>query len=132
MLILNSLLYQLFKSFLLLKIKTLFLSTLFKYLKISFLFFLFHFKVNFINSKSNFSLQPGISNFSFPLPLINLEIISPQELKLQIDRHQGNEEMSTILKNFLEDNSNQEYNLRVEYDDDGLVNALILTMVEKN
>lgn len=64
--------------------------------------------------------------------LINLEIISPQELKLQIDRHQGNEEMSTILKNFLEDNSNQEYNLRVEYDDDGLVNALILTMVEKN
>ena len=40
--------------------------------------------------------------------------------------------MSTILKNFLEDNSNQEYNLRVEYDDDGLVNALILTMVEKN
>ena len=64
--------------------------------------------------------------------LINLEVVSPQELKLQIDRHEGNEEMADVLKAFLEDNSNQEYNLKVEYGDDGLVSALILTMVEKN
>lgn len=64
--------------------------------------------------------------------LVNLEVVSSQELKLKIDRHEGNEEMAKVLNNFLEDNSNQEYNLKVEYGDDGLVSALILTMVEKN
>ena len=64
--------------------------------------------------------------------LINLEVVSSQELKLKIDRHEGNEEMAKVLNDFLEDNSNQEYNLKVEYGDDGLVSALILTMVEKN
>ena len=64
--------------------------------------------------------------------LVNLEVVSSQELKLKIDRHEGNEEMADVLKDFLEDNSNQEYNLKVEYGDDGLVSALILTMVEKN
>ena len=64
--------------------------------------------------------------------LVNLEVVSSQELKLKIDRHEGNEEMADVLKAFLEDNSNQEYNLKVEYGDDGLVSALILTMVEKN
>lgn len=66
------------------------------------------------------------------LNLVNLEVVSSQELKLKIDRHEGNEEMAKVLNNFLEDNSNQEYNLKVEYGDDGLVSALILTMVEKN
>lgn len=64
--------------------------------------------------------------------LVNLEVVSSQELNLKIDRHEGNEEMAKVLNNFLEDNSNQEYNLKVEYGDDGLVSALILTMVEKN
>ena len=64
--------------------------------------------------------------------LVNLEVVSSQELNLKIDRHEGNEEMADVLKAFLEDNSNQEYNLKVEYGDDGLVSALILTMVEKN
>ncbi len=64
--------------------------------------------------------------------LVNLEVVSSQELKLKIDRHEGNEEMAKVLNDFLEDNSNQEYNLKVEYGDDGLVSALILTMVEKN
>ena len=64
--------------------------------------------------------------------LVNLEVVSSQELKLKIDRHEGNEEMADVLKAFLEDNSNQEYNLKVEYGDDGLVSALTLTMVEKN
>lgn len=66
------------------------------------------------------------------LNLVNLEVVSSQELKLKIDRHEGNEEMAKVLNDFLEDNSNQEYNLKVEYGDDGLVSALILTMVEKN
>ena len=64
--------------------------------------------------------------------LVNLEVVSSQELKLKIDRHEGNEEMAKVLNDFLEDNSNQEYNLKVEYGDDGLVSALILTIVEKN
>lgn len=64
--------------------------------------------------------------------LTNLEVVSSQELRIKIDRHGGNEEMVNVLKNFLEENINETYNLKVEYGEDGLVNAFVLTMVEEN
>ena len=69
---LNSFLYHLFNCFLFLKIKTFSLSILFMFSTIKSLLSFLQFQTHFKNSNDIFSLHPGISGFSFPLPFIYL------------------------------------------------------------
>ncbi len=64
--------------------------------------------------------------------IANMEIVSDSELRLTIVRNQGNEEIVNTLTTFLEDNGNNEYNITVQYDENGLVNQLTLNIVEDN
>lgn len=61
----------------------------------------------------------------------DMEIVSNDELRLSIVRSQANEEVVNTLTTYLENNRNNQYNISVEYDEDGLVNQLVLTIVEK-
>lgn len=60
----------------------------------------------------------------------NMEVISDNELRLTIVRNQGNEEVVNTLTEFLEESRNNQYNINVQYDENGLVNQLILTIVD--
>ena len=62
----------------------------------------------------------------------NMEVVSDNELRLTIERNQSNEEVVNMLTEFLENNGNNKYNISVHYDENGLVNQLILTIVEDN
>lgn len=62
----------------------------------------------------------------------NVEVVSDSELRLTIERNQSNEEVVNMLTEFLENNGNNRYNITVHYDENGLVNQLILTIVEDN
>lgn len=63
--------------------------------------------------------------------LNNMETISNQELKLEISRSQNNEELAETLKAFIEKEKSRKYNIGIEYDENGLVKYLILTIVEE-
>ena len=60
----------------------------------------------------------------------DMEIVSGTELKIGIVRDGGNDEVITTLTNFFEENTRKSYNVSLEYDENGLVNELILTIVE--
>ena len=59
-----------------------------------------------------------------------MEIVSNSELRLNIVRGQANEEVVNTLTTFLDNNKNNQYNINIEYDENGLVNQLIITIVE--
>lgn len=62
--------------------------------------------------------------------LVNLEVVSGTELKLKLDRLKNNEEVATTLTTFMEENKNQKYNAKVEYDENtGLVSSIVLIRV---
>ncbi len=60
----------------------------------------------------------------------SMEIISGSELRLNIVRGQGNEEVVNTLTAFLDKSVNNKYNISVNYDENGLVNQLILKIEE--
>ena len=64
--------------------------------------------------------------------IANMEIVSESELRLTIARNQSNEEVVNTLTEFLENNRGNKYNISVQYDENGLVNQLILTIVDDN
>lgn len=60
------------------------------------------------------------------------EIVSNKVLKLNIDKNTNNPEQFNQLKEYIEKERNKTYSLKVEYDNDtGLVNSMILTILEK-
>lgn len=62
--------------------------------------------------------------------LLDLEVVSGTELKLKLDRLRNNEEVVMTLTTFMEENKNQKYNVKVEYNETtGLVSDIILTRV---
>lgn len=62
--------------------------------------------------------------------LVDIEVVSGTELKLKLDRLKNNEEVATSLTTFMEENKNQKYNAKVEYDENtGLVSSIVLTRV---
>lgn len=59
----------------------------------------------------------------------NYEVISGTELRIMLDRNTRNEEVITTLKNFVEENKNESYNIDFEYDEaTGLVSSLLLSV----
>lgn len=61
----------------------------------------------------------------------NMEIISNTELRLNVVRNNPNQEVVDRLTEVLKQNKNRQYNMKLEYDKDGLVNQVILIIVEK-
>lgn len=62
--------------------------------------------------------------------IINLEIVSNTELKIEIDRNKNNEEYVNVLKNFVEKEERNKYNVKVQNDDTGLVKYVIMEIVK--
>lgn len=60
----------------------------------------------------------------------NMQVVSNSELKLEISDGQGNQEIVETLKKFIEEKRTWTYNLKVEYDEEGLAKYLNLTIVE--
>ena len=63
--------------------------------------------------------------------LSNMEAVSNQELKLEINSNQSNEELAETLKAFIEKDKSRKYNIGIEYDENGLAKYIILTIVEE-
>ena len=61
--------------------------------------------------------------------LINMEVQSNEILKLEISSNGGNIELANTLKEFIEKQQNVKYNITVEYDNNGLVKYIVLTIV---
>ncbi len=63
--------------------------------------------------------------------ITNMQVISNNELKLEVDRKQGNPQIVNSLFNYL-DKSQDEYNIKIEYDENQLAKYIDLTIVKKN
>ena len=62
--------------------------------------------------------------------LSTVEIVNNNELKIGVSRNQSNEENVNVLINFFDENQNEKYDIDVEYDENGLVNQLIIKEVK--
>lgn len=61
-----------------------------------------------------------------------LEVVSNKILKINIDQSKNNQEQFKRLKEYIEKDKNKTYSLKAKYDDQtGLVNKMILTILEK-
>ena len=65
--------------------------------------------------------------------LINIELISNEELKIEISQSDKNEELGKVLENFVQNDKNRKYNISVEYDEEtGLVKYIIMTIFKES
>lgn len=62
--------------------------------------------------------------------LLTVDIVNNNELKIGVSRNQSNEEIVNVLINFFNENQNEKYNIDVEYDENGLVNQLIIKEIK--
>lgn len=63
----------------------------------------------------------------------DLQVVSNKELKIEISRNSGNEQLVKTLEEFIQKDKNRNYNVKIEYDNEnGLVKFIILTILEKN
>ena len=62
--------------------------------------------------------------------LSTVEIVNNNELKIGVSRNQSNEENVNVLINFFDENQNEKYDIDVDYDENGLVNQLIIKEVK--
>lgn len=59
--------------------------------------------------------------------LVNMEVVSNTELKLELNRNEGKEEIANTLIEFMKKNENKEYNIDIEYNQEtGLANYIVL------
>lgn len=65
--------------------------------------------------------------------LINIEVVSNEELKIEISQSDKNEQLAEVLENFVQNDKNRKYNISVEYDEDtGLVKYIIMTIFKES
>lgn len=65
--------------------------------------------------------------------LINIEVVSNEELKIEISQSDKNEELGKVLENFVQNDKNRKYNISVEYDEEtGLVKYIIMTIFKES
>lgn len=78
-----------------------------------------------LDSTMVLNLIDAIQNY-----FIDIEVVSNTQLKLKLDRQNKNEQVATTLRSFMEENKDEKYNAKVEYDSNtGLVSDIILTML---
>lgn len=64
--------------------------------------------------------------------LVGMEVVSNNELKLELNIKEKNEEIEKTLVTFIENNNNIIYNVDIEYDENnGLAKYIILTIVKE-
>lgn len=59
----------------------------------------------------------------------DIEVISNTQLKIKIDRNNKNEEVTEQLIDFIEKNKTKKYDIKVEYDENGLVEYIVIDIV---
>lgn len=64
--------------------------------------------------------------------VIDLQVVSNNELKIEISRSGSNEKLVKSLEEFIKKDNSRNYNVKLEYDENGLVKFVILTIIEKN
>lgn len=65
--------------------------------------------------------------------LISVDIVSNYELKFNLDRYNNNEEIANTMYDYIDKNSDKDYNIILEYDEEtGLVKDIILRIVTKS
>lgn len=64
--------------------------------------------------------------------IIDMKVVSNEELKLELDKTKGNEEISEVLKEFLSKDKNATYNIKIEYDENKLAKYINLTIAPRN
>lgn len=62
----------------------------------------------------------------------NIELISNTDMKIDIEDGKGNEQIVNTLLNFFDKNKSNKYNVKLEYNDKGLVNAIDLVIVPRS
>lgn len=63
--------------------------------------------------------------------LINIQVVSNEQLKVEISKDEKNEEISQTLEAFIKKDKNRKYDVSVEYDEEtGLVKYIVLTISE--
>ena len=60
--------------------------------------------------------------------LIGMEVVNGREIRLNIDKNNSNEETVSKLHAFMEENKNYNYDAKTEYDDNGFVKSILLTI----
>lgn len=60
--------------------------------------------------------------------LIGMEVVSGREIRLNIDKNNGSEETVSKLQAFMEENKSYNYDVKTEYDDNGFVKSILLTI----
>ena len=66
--------------------------------------------------------------------IIDLQVVSNEELKIKISRRSSSnkEQLVKSLEDFIQKDKSRNYNVKLEYDENGLVNFVTLTILEKN
>ena len=60
--------------------------------------------------------------------LIGMEVVSGREIRLNIDKNNGSEETVSKLQSFMEENKSYNYDVKTEYDANGFVKSILLTI----
>lgn len=60
--------------------------------------------------------------------LISMEVVSGREIRLNIDKNNSSEETVSKLQTFMEENKSYNYDVKTEYDNDGFVKSILLTI----
>ena len=60
--------------------------------------------------------------------LIGMEVVNGREIRLNIDKNNSNEETVSKLHAFMEENKDYNYDAKTEYDDNGFVKSILLTI----
>ena len=60
--------------------------------------------------------------------LISMEVVSGREIRLNIDKNNSSEETVSKLQAFIEENKSYNYDVKTEYDNDGFVKSILLTI----
>ena len=60
--------------------------------------------------------------------LIGMEVVNGREIRLNIDKNNSNEETVSKLQAFMEENKDYNYDAKTEYDDNGFVKSILLTI----
>lgn len=64
--------------------------------------------------------------------LSGMEVVNGREIRLNIDKNNGSEETTSKLQAFMEENKNYNYDVKTEYDDNGFVKSILLTINVEN
>lgn len=65
--------------------------------------------------------------------IINMNVVSNTQLKIQLDKSNSNQEVVNNLKSFVEneDNARYNYNMSLEYDETGLAKYIVLDIIDE-